>query len=1003
MIRFLIHKPIAVTMVYLALLILSILSITKLPVSMLPDIDIPEITIQISDENKDARQLEETALKPLRQRLQQISNLESLHSTASDKNATIQLRLAYGSNVDLAFIDVNEKVDQVVGNNPTLTRPKIIKASAGDIPVFYLNIYADDYNSDENFLKLSEFTDEVIRRRLEQLKDVAMADMSGLTSYQVVVLPNMPKLRSLGLTIKDLENAILGHNIEIGSISVNDGIYKYNLRFESILKSPEDIGEIWLNVNGRNVQIKDIAEVSIGAKKLSGLVTIDGNRGISIGVIKKSNAKIESLRNSLNKLIEDFQATYPELEFQIIRDQTRLLNYALDNLTSTLWIGAILAFAVLLIFLRTWQAPILIALAIPMALVISILFFFLAGLSINIISLSGLVLAVGLMIDNSIVVIDNISQKLDYGASIAKACIVGVNEMIRPLLSAVLTTCAVFIPLIYLSGIAGAILYDQAIAVSFGLISSFLVSITLIPVYFKIFHKSKKKNTHKIPTYIVLYEKSMVYFFRNPMIVIVGVILITIAGIIAFPSMKKERLPKMEQKEIFVKIDWNEHISIEENRKRTLALTKILKTYSKNTTSYIGIQDFVIQTSTPQTRTETKIYVAVESQSEIQKIIEKSQSFISNYKTAKLSFKLAESIIDVIFGQNIAPLTAEIGSYKKSQSLQIDRINKLLSAINHSNKFPNVQPLQKTNYLNLSVNHAMLLNHNIERQEVIDKLKIIFTQYQFTEINSNKINLPVLFGYNQKDLNDAIANAEVLNNSRERIPLSELVSIKEKEAFKSIHAGFSGEYYPIDFNINEKQVVNIKNDFTELINKSDQLSVNWTGSIIENKKLLNELIMVLLVSILLLFFILAAQFESLLLPLIVLIEIPIDIFGAILFLKLFRVSINVMSMIGIIIMIGITINDSILKIDTINRIIKNGSTKLFAVMRGGQIRLKPILMTSLTTILAMAPFLFMNGLGADLQKPLAITLIGGLFIGTIVSIYLIPILYYAILRNRKQK
>ncbi|MEA3317701.1 MAG: efflux RND transporter permease subunit, partial [Bacteroidota bacterium] len=441
MVRFLLNRPIAVSMTYIAILMLGLVAIFQLPVSLMPDIDIPEITVQVEGKNMPVRQLENALVRPIRQQLIQVSHVESIQSETSDQTAIIKLRFEYGTDVDLAFIDVNEKIDRSMNYLPKdVKRPRVIKASASDIPVFFLNLTAkDNYlatkkvnNTDlsDRFVELSRFASQVIKKRIEQLPEIAMADISGTIDQEIIIEPYKQKLVALDISYKDIEKAIVEHNLELGNIIVKDGVYQYNLRFQKIIEDKTDIENILLNIAGKTIKFKNIAAVKVKAQKRTGLITSNKKDAIALAVIKKSGARMQDMKLSLKKLVHSFNRDYPDVNFEIIRDQTRLLDYSINNLGQTLLLGGLLAFVVMFLFLRDIRSPFLIGLSIPTSLIISVLLFYFLNISINIISLSGLVLGVGMMIDNSIIVIDNITQNIDRGESLQSSCIKGTNEVI---------------------------------------------------------------------------------------------------------------------------------------------------------------------------------------------------------------------------------------------------------------------------------------------------------------------------------------------------------------------------------------------------------------------------------------------------------------------------------------------------------------------------------------------------------------------------------------------
>jgi multidrug efflux pump subunit AcrB len=317
-----------------------------------------------------------------------------------------------------------------------------------------------------------------------------MADMSGRSFAEIVVTPRTELLQSIGLLPEAIENTIRAANLSLGNIILRDKQFQYHVRAGGQLVNAGDIAGLYLNHRGRVWQLGELCHIETRVRETEGLVLSQNQRAISLAIIKQGDARMQDLKTELHQMVSLFENDYPHLQFSITRDQTQLLDLTLANLGQTLVVGAFLAFLVMFLFLRDPRAPWIIMVAVPAALIISLLFFFMAGMSVNIISISGLILCIGMMIDNSIIVIDNITRYRKQGKPLYEACVTGTNEVFTPLLSSVLTTCSVFIPLVFLSGLAGALFFDQAMAVSIGLLVSLAIAITLIPtLYYAIYRK----------------------------------------------------------------------------------------------------------------------------------------------------------------------------------------------------------------------------------------------------------------------------------------------------------------------------------------------------------------------------------------------------------------------------------------------------------------------------------------------------------------------------------
>ena len=441
-------------MAFIAILLLGVIASLKIPVSLMPDIDIPEITIRITYPDTPARIVDRNVVTPLRIQLQQVGHLDDIVCETRDGYSIINMRFKYGTDINYAFMEANEKIDRAMNSiPPEVDRPKVIKASATDIPVFNLNIsLKEDSTYNDTFMELSDMVKAVIIKRIEQLKQVALVDVSGFISPELKITPDYELMKSLNITDQDIQNAISSNNLSTQGLNVREGHYLYSIKFLSKISTIEDVENIYIKKQDRILQLKDIAKIEEQARKGNGLFTSRNKEALCLAIIKQADSRMEELKEELDFLIKNFIADYPNLEFQIEKDQTTILDTSINNLKQSLLYGAILAFLIMFLFLKDYKSPILIGITIPSSVIVSFLFLYLFNISINIISLSGLVLCVGMMIDNSIIVIDNINQYMRKEYSLDDSCIHGTNEVIRPLISSALTTSAVFIPLIFLSG-----------------------------------------------------------------------------------------------------------------------------------------------------------------------------------------------------------------------------------------------------------------------------------------------------------------------------------------------------------------------------------------------------------------------------------------------------------------------------------------------------------------------------------------------------------------------
>ncbi len=994
-------------MCLIAIVVVALLSMRRIPVSLMPDIDVPQITVQAVCPGASVDEVEESYTRPLRQQLLQVAGLRDIRSESRMDAGTIRLTFDPGSDMDIIFIEVNEKVDRAMRFLPKdADRPKVMKAGAMDIPAFYLDLSLNDEprgaEAGMRFAGLGRFARDVVAKRIEQLPQTAMVDVSGIPGTEIECVPDPARMDAMGLTAADIENAISANNITLGSLSIVDGIYRYNIHFDSQILTKEDIAAIYINHKGRLVALGDICDIKERTAARSGLVRSDGRNAVTMAVVKQNDARMSDLQAGMDALLQDLGKEFPDIDFRLTRDQTQLLSYSISNLEQNLLSGALLACAILFLFMRDWRPTVLIIITIPLSLFITLLFFDLLHISINVISLSGLILGVGMMVDNSIIVIDNIRQRHTGAPSLPDTIADGTREVFGPMLSSVLTTCSVFIPLMFLSGTAGALFYDQAMAVTIALFSSLAVSVIVIPVYYYCLCRAPKASKDlKDPKALKgLYERIHAHVFRHAWLYLAAGFACVPLTALLFTALDKERMPFIAPDDTLVEIDWNSGISAEENDRRTYALMETLGDDAWHSTVMAGAQQFLLSHTKELTASETMIYIKCRDAEALERVKQKIEDYLAGeYPKASVTFGSSGNLYELVFQTGGSDLeirlqTADGARPGVAQSRAF--VDSLRSA------FPDlyIRPVVTEENLQYLADTERMTLYKVSYPRLYSYLREAVHKNKVFEISDGPNSIPVVVGKRGAG-SDGVAAGSVRNDEGTEIPLSLILRETRREDYKRLSAAGTGEYYPVEVNASGSRVREAMDYAGDFVKRHQEYTASFEGEYFQSRRLVGELAMVLAVSLALLYFILAAQFESLVQPGIILFEMVIDVCAVFVVLWLTGETLNLMSMTGLVVMAGIIINDSILKIDTINRLRREGMPLRKAVDEAGRKRLNPILMTSLTTILALLPFLHRGDMGSALQYPLSLTLVVGMTVGTAVSLFIVPLLYYEFYRIRE--
>lgn len=988
-------------MVFTAMIIFSFIGFQQLPVSLLPHIEVPSILVKVNYPNGAPEEIEKNVLKLIRQNLITLNGIKSIESKASSQTGMIELTFEYGTNMSLAYIETNEKIDRLTEYLPrSLDRPQVIKVNTSDIPI--LRVQAIPKTS-ERYLEISELVVKVLKKRLEQIEGVSLVDVNGKREAVISIIPDQLKLQSYGITPQLLSQTISANNRQLGGVSVRDGYYRYYVKIKNDIGSIDDIRSLYIkSPEGKSIRLAHVAEIQYDTKEIQGYHTYNGKEGLVINVHKQHNAQMNALIPQIEESVSQFSREYSTVDFYLTQDQSALLNAGIDNLKTSLMYGGVFAFLVLFLFMSDIRLPVIIGISLPVSLIVSFLFFYLTGISINIISLSGLALGLGMLIDNAIIVLDNITSKRENGATLIDACVDGVQEVMGPLISSVLTTLSVFIPLVFLSGISGALFFNQAVAVTIILSVSLLVAFILLPLIYKlIYAKSTKVDKSESFLYTKLlwvYKAVFNWCFSYKKTSILLLMLMIPIGIFIFKELDKEGLPVIHKKDALLNISWNEAISVSENKERINNLTTQYRDQFEVRESDIGLTQYLLSKEGSQL-TKASVYLLFKEEVNHYESLLKIEKLLSlQFPKAEISITKAPNAFDQIFSNNQPELEVRVRDRKIQQPIEKESLISLSDNVReYGYKMGKGIALETT--VLLEIDHQKLTLYDIDYNLLKTTIEQLFGDNTITEIKRFGEITPIQLKEEKLNFELKISKATISNQEGVNYPLNQLLTYKYGEDFKEIYADKVGIYQSFQkTNGSSKETID---SISEILAGSN-LNFTFDGKIFDNIKSMKELMTVLLISVLLLYFILAAQFESFIQPLIVILTLPLGITGSVLLLKMTGTTLNIMSSIGIVVMLGIIVNDSILKIDTINRLRARREDLINAISKAGEKRLKPILMTSITTILALVPILFSSGIGADLQKPLVYAVIGGLTIGTIASIYFIPLMYALMYQRAKQ-
>lgn len=537
---------------------------------------------------------------------------------------------------------------------------------------------------------------------------------------------------------------------------------------------------------------------------------------MSLAVIKQADENMDKMKQALVGTMTYFQLVYPEIDFSISRNQTELLDYTISNLQQNLSLGFLFICLVAVLFLGDVKSPLVIGLSMVVSIVISFVFFYLCNMSLNIISLAGLILALGMMIDSSIIVTENISQYRERGYSLRRACVTGTSEVVTPMLSSSLTTIAVFAPLIFMSGIAGAIFFDQAFSVTVGLMVSYLTGIMLLPVLYLLVYRTgvrtrkwkwlsfKFNNPIKDHTLDRFYDAGVDWVFRHKTFSVLFCVISIPLCVFFFFFIDKERMPDIEENELIARIEWNENIHVDENKRRVDELFKELKDEVLEQTASIGRQDFILNRERELSSSEAELYFRTETSNAIASLEQAVyRKLKERYPLSVISFSPPETVFEKLFVTGEPDVVAEFYTRNKAEAPKAEAIRSVEQELGRKTGI-NPIGIAFENQLNLSISKEKLLLYRVSYNELYRVLKTAFRENSVTMLHSYQQYLPINIAGDEKTVNEVLQETLVQTQPDNRgnvdfIPLRELINVAPAEDLKSITSGRNGEYVPFDF------------------------------------------------------------------------------------------------------------------------------------------------------------------------------------------------------------
>ena len=1017
-----VKRPVTTTVFYLALIVLGVFSLGRLAIDLIPDISFPVIVIYSSYPGVSPQEVEENLTKVMENTAASASRIENITSTSREGTSVVIVEYQWGTDLAEASNDLRERLDLIRDFIPEdASQPVLFKFDPSMTPIVVLSL-----EGRRDLESLRFIAENTIQTSLEQIDGVATVSVEGGLQKQIHIDLDRTLLASYGLSIDQVVNVVRAENLNVTGGYITEGAQKYSLRTVGRLDDLTDIrGIIVGNKNGKPVYLENVAAVYSGYVDDEIDVKVDRSDAIILTVQKQSGTNTVLITDRVQERIETIKRSLPEdvrlVELFVSAD---FINDAISNVWQVAILGGILAVFVLLIFLRNLPTTLIVAVSIPLSIIVTIIAMYFFDLTLNMLSLGGLALGIGMLVDNSIVIIENIFRYRESGAKAGEAARHGSQEMANAIIASTLTTVAVFLPLVlFIRGLARELFRDLAFTVTFSLLASLLVALTVIPMLSSRIRKiaiKKKSNTlldveeelkgrGKVLRFLDrIYGASLSWALRHKALVLIVIVLVFAGSLALIPRVGVELFPESDQGMLMMNIETAVGSDIETTRE---AVDKVYTIVEENVPEkkvsvvQVGAGGGFFSTAASNRGSIQIALKDLEDRSRMDKeIIESLRPLVAEVPGVKVRFStgfgpggggMSSGLTVSIRGDDL-----EQG---KELALKVEQIIESVDTVQDAQ----ISREEGLPEYRIRVDRNRAAQYGLTVAQVGTTIKRAFAGETVASVlyEGDEVDVRVRFQpedrVSVKDI-DQIAVSTPLGFS---VPLTNLVTLEKVYGPVSIARENQQRVIEIDARVSGdvRSAVNAIKEQVDQLAIPAGFSIAYGGSWEDIQEVVQDLVLVLILSMTLIYFIMAAQFESFRDPFIIMFTLPMTFVGVIWIHLLTGTIFSAFSGIGLLMLVGIVVNNGIILVDYTNLLRKRDYELTRAVVAAGRIRLRPILMTMLTTVLALVPLAFFGGSGSELRAPMALTVTGGLLVSTVFTLILIPVLYHMFEGGREKR
>jgi len=1010
-VEFSVTRRVTILMVSIALLVFGLVGLSRLPINLLPSLSYPSLTVQTEFENAAPAEIEQLITRPVEEVVGVLKGLKQIHSVSRSGISEVTLEFGWEANMTNLAMDIREKLDRLQLPLDVDT-PIVLRYDPALDPIMKLSI-----SGDLPLTRLRLLGDKTVKETLERIEGVASAKIRGGEEEEIHVNINQGKVAAMGINPQQLGLLLRNSNINRPGGSLKNDQTQLLVRTVNEYDNLQEIRDLRITAPDKpSVRLGDVADVVWTSKDKEEIARFGGDEGILVSLYKEGDANTVDVANAVKKQIASLQRKLPKgVKVAVQFDQSRFIEQSIDEVKNSLLFGGLLAIGVLWIFLKDFRLTAIITTSIPLSVIAAFIFMYRADVSLNIMSLGGLTLGVGMLVDSAIVVLESIHRQREKGLSIFQAAIIGTSEVGGAVTASVLTTIAVFIPIVFVEGIAGQLFRDQALTVTFSLIMSLIVSFTLIPMLASLGKSKQNKGNEKsnklpIPAKIKTssisslgrfsnqYEKILRKVLNFKWTSLIAAFAIFFSTLLLVPRIPTELIPQLSEGEFYFDISMPEGTALPTTNQLLQKMEVIALQNSEVDSVYVSVGSRNVSgglslKTKDENLAQISIVIKDRADSEMeQRVIRQLRDAYAKLPQANAQFGRPS------FFSLKTPM--ELLFYGEDLEAMRDYTLELLPKISQIKGLIDVRASLETGNPELVV--------HFDREQLA---RLGFNIESVSETLNQRVNGSIVSRFQQPDrqIDIRLRNRELDRdsvNDMENIVIGQIdgrpVTLKAVAKIESLQGPAAIDRIQqsrvaiIAGNLKGRSLRKVTEDIRQLIKNNPppaELSFEFGGQNEEMQQSFNSMYFAILLAVFLVYLVMAATFEHLGHPFIILLTIPLSLVGVIFGLLFSGYGISVISMIGVVFLVGVVVNNAIVLVDAINQARRIGLEKLEAIVTASKSRLRPILMTTFTTVLGLLPMAIGFGEGAELRAPLAVVVSFGLVVSTALTLLVIPVCY----------